>query len=139
MTDRIVKNPGPVAVQGVEFSLENLVKHLVDGDFRFNSNGSGIRAGLRVEDAFRGDPVSARLSEDLWKLLHAAAENPSDVHGRPIGYPQLVMVDREGRVVPIRTCARDQLPFVDAIANAEEAPAEEPSAPAPRRKARPRP
>lgn len=143
MTDRFVKNPGPVSVQGVEFTLENLAKHLVDSDFRFNSNGAGIRAGLRVEDAFKGDPAVVRLTEECWKLVHEAAENPADVHGRSIGYPQLAMRDRAGNVVPIRTCARDQLPFIDAIANASTDDPSEPEpvlvAPPKLKRSRPRP
>lgn len=126
---KYIKRPDSIRIgtgtAGISFSFEEFVRYLVNNDARFNAGGPGIRAGMRVEEALdkaRSDVIE--LKPDLWELLRAAAEQPTNVRGEPIGYPALV--DEQGR--PRLSLARQCLVFIDAIGVATDDPPKTPEA-----------
>lgn len=116
MATKYIKKPAPIEIQGIDpFTLEQLAIHLVNTDDKFNNNGVGIRAGIRIEDAFKAaeEKEVVALDEEPWKLLKEAAESPSK------GYPALYFQGADGTVEKLYFGKR-LLPFIDAIAEATD-------------------
>lgn len=103
------------------FGVDDFAKFLVATCKQFNESGAGIRAGIRIEDACERDKEKhyVELTPDAHALLAAAAENPSG------GYPVLRGEQLDGKKFE-QSIARDCLRFVDAIAEAKDAPPAEP-------------
>lgn len=87
---RYIVVPEPVFV-GIPLSAEDLVRHLVDTDDRFNKTMAGGRAGGRVLSAFEGASPGTviELHPDDWRLLNESAEAPTR------GYPMMRRILRE--------------------------------------------
>jgi len=104
----------PIGPEG--FGVDDLAKFLVATCTQFNESGAGIRAGIRIEDACERDKEKhyVELTPDAHALLAAAAEHPSG------GYPVL-RGEADGKKIE-QSIARDCLRFVDAIAEAKDAP-----------------
>lgn len=101
-----------------QFSIENLIAWLVATDKRFNETGSGIRLGVRVEDAVTasaGKPC-IELQPDHHAVLAAAAEAPS------AGYPPLYVVSPDGTQEKLPGAARAWLACIDALRDAKDEP-----------------
>ena len=77
----------------------------------FNKTGVGIRTAVRIERAFQNETIE--LSHDDWNMLCQACENPTD------GYP-VITASKEGKIVGRFNTAHSILPFLDAIADAQE-------------------
>lgn len=115
---RYIKKPTPIDVEGEGFTFDDFVKFLVSTCREFNATGDGIRAGLRLEDALEESKENVLvLRAELWELLHSAAERPTS------GFPLLRLKKEYG--VETRALARDCLPFIDAISQAETLPPKE--------------
>lgn len=90
----------------VSFSNEEFVRYYVDNDTRFNSDGKGIRASVRIDAALR-DPVCghwAFFPDDL-SMLVEALESPRMMPGFA-PFP----------LRPARLCA----PFIEALSQASD-------------------
>jgi hypothetical protein len=102
-----------------EYRLGHLVRFVLDNHPVYTSSGAGIRAGVRVENAFGIDapveewPEFVELLEDDWKQLHNAVENPPPVAcascGQALGFGGY----------PVRPASK-LLSLIDAIAEAEK-------------------
>jgi len=102
------------------YLLGSLVRFVIDNHPTYTSTGKGMRAAVRVENAFGLDKPEdewvkdeATLLEEDWKQLSTSAENPPPamcgrcgVHLGFGGYP----VTPPGKL----------LPLLDAIADAEK-------------------
>jgi len=102
------------------YRLGHFVRFIIDNHPTYTSDGKGMRAGVRLEQAFGLDKPEdewpedvVTLLEDDWKQLNTSAENPPPamcgrcgVHLGFGGYP----------VTP----AGKLLPLLDSIADAEK-------------------
>lgn len=97
---KTITKPAPHALSdGKELSFDTFVRALINTDSRFNSDGKGIRSGMRIDLALRdASGESVQLDDEDAKLLSDVAEAPT------AGYP----------ISPARFC----LPFIDAIVKA---------------------
>jgi hypothetical protein len=103
----------------VKFDFDDFVMFLLAQDKRFNENGAGIRAAVRIESAVEKCKELHYLEssqEDL-KMLGDAAEQPSS------GYPTLRGVSPDGSTVAV-SLARKCLPFIDALKEPSSSPPE---------------
>lgn len=113
-----IEKPKPIMIGTAPFGVEHLIDWLIRNDSRFNENGAGIRAGLRIEDAIAkcdALPYIGPLSIEQHAILKAAAEDPSS------GYPKLVATQADGKQSEMYI-GRQILPMVDAISSAKDAP-----------------
>ena len=113
---RYVSIPEPIRVAGNTISLPEVVALLVEQDARFNSSGKGIRAGVRIEEAFNGALALAVLRADDHALLTAAFEEPS--HGLPV----LCVTNTANGAQSTMPIGRRLLPFIEAVASASAEP-----------------
>lgn len=116
---KYIKRVDPILINGMEpFTQALFIQHLVNSDEKFNSTGPGIRAGIRVEDAFSANTSVIELDENSWQLLKNSADSPSG------GYPAIYVTGSDGSVEKLYF-GRKLLPFIDAILEAsDEKPAE---------------
>ena len=67
-------------------SFDDIIKYWLNNDARFNSDGSGIRASMRIENALDASPdVLALKTDPDYKLLLEVADKP-DCRNMP-AYP----------------------------------------------------
>jgi hypothetical protein len=98
---KTIEKPEPLALgEGKTMPFDVFVGALLNSDDRFNSNGRGIRAAVRIEQALKEcvDADSLKLEDDDHALLAQVIEAPTG------GYP----------VRPSRFCVT----FIDAIVKA---------------------
>lgn len=114
---KYITKPKPLTIGGRPFGLEDFARFLITSSAHFNRTGPGIRAGLRIEDAFTRDAEKSyvELTPDHWQVLHEAAENPTE------GFPVARGTSGDGKPLEV-SLARDCLVFVDAIASAKDEP-----------------
>lgn len=100
-----------------QFGVEQLITWLVATDDRFNRTGSGIRLGVRIEDAVTAskDKPYIELQPDHCAALAEAAESPT------AGYPPLFAVQGD-RQEKLPGAARTWLACLDAIKDAKDEP-----------------
>jgi len=115
MNVRIQAPTNVITVNGDEktrFIFESFVAWAINGDRRFNTDGPGIRASVRIErevaaltpiklDQEEQTQRSITLSRADWELLRDALTSPQQMNGA--GYP----------LAP----ARVLLPWIDAVEN----------------------
>lgn len=96
-----------------KFGLPQLLGWLVDRDYRFNSDGPGIRTGSRVDMACRSANGALDLDDDALKLVAECLEQPQMRRINPMtGAAETVPLE-----YPIQP-ARALLPFLEAVAGA---------------------
>lgn len=113
---KYITKPARLPIGPDGFGVDDFAKFLVATCKQFNESGAGIRAGIRIEDACARDAEKGyvELQPEHHALLAQAAEHPSG------GYPVL-RGEQNGKPFE-QSIARDCLAFVDAIAEAKDAP-----------------
>ena len=101
-----------IQIGDTPWSFANCVRHVVDSDPRFNENGVGIRAGVRIlaqlQDKNTGDVIT--LDEGDWKMLHEAMEQPKNGL-----IPPLSLSKSDGTSEPLTVPGRMFLQYLDCL------------------------
>lgn len=121
---KYVMLPAPVAIDlSFNYTFSAAVRYLVDGEEQFAKPVSRIRSGMRLLDALeraeKANKPYAVFSDDDYALLMQAFDNPTSGYGQ---FSRQVL-DAEGKVArldPIKVAPRLFIPFVDAMAAAQD-------------------
>jgi len=116
--------PLPIKAKGLDgklvdapFGALDLVRWLIDNDKHFNSDGSGVRAGARIETQLEKAKHFLALEDADWVKLKEAADSPNVSGG---------MFGGGSNAYPVQPARRLE-PFLTAIQDAaEKQPGEEP-------------
>jgi hypothetical protein len=109
MNERTI--PKPIDFDGLAWTFEKCVAHVVDTHPLFNSTRSGARAGDRIVNALAGKSAGDVFTwiDDDAKLADQAFAEP------PQGYcPPLVRVDGDQRT-PVTVPARAFISFINTV------------------------
>lgn len=103
----------------VLFSFDDFILFLLGQDKKFNENGMGIRAAVRIENSVEKckDLHYLEMAQEDFKMLADAAEQPS------AGYPTLRGTTHDGNTVAV-SLARKCLPYIDALKEPSATPPE---------------
>jgi hypothetical protein len=116
----VVIDDGSTTEPRKRVDLDEFIRFLINNDVRFNSDGAGIRASVRIEEAQRRCQTLGAigpLETDDQRLLLECAKNPKV--RLPDGSIQGIYP-----VAPARRCAV----WIDAIENARDQPPPETTA-----------